>query len=354
VTRWLIPISALLALTGCYASHGVLEDFECPEGEPDAPEDVPPVDLLFVVDDSESMEEEQEALRLAFDDLLRWLVTGDVGDDGIADFPAIADLHVGVVTTDLGVPIGSSCGRGAPGGALRGTECGGPPAYVAVDPMSPDASVERFACAASVGTSGCAVEQPLEAALLATNDEVDGAAMPELVGQAGRTNRGFLRPGSVRIVVIVTDEDDASIADPVFYRETIPGGPAARARAEAAAAHPIARYVEAFTRMGAEGGGFGLEIVAGVPPELVGSAPTAILSHPRMQRRYAPTSLTGIESSCRSDRGVAYPPRRLVEAAGELGERASIHSLCEADFGAVAVGIADHVGAIVRRATCER
>ena len=353
-----IPLAAaaLLLLGACYGSHGVLEEFECPEGTPDDPEEVPPVDLLFVIDNSESMEEEQDALRDSFDDLLRALVTGDAGADGVRDFPPVTDLHVGVVTADLGVAVASGCSGGGPGdgrsGVLRRGDCGGA-GFVSVDPEAPEASVAEFACLASVGVAGCAVEQPLEAALLALSADARGV-LDDLRGRAELENAGFLRPGSVRIVVVVTDEDDASIGERGCGSRIGPGGPSARARAEAVAAHPIARYADAFAALGAGGSGFALEIVAGVPPALVGQAPETILAARDMQRRYDATSLVGIESSCRSERGVAYPPRRLVETAAALGTRASIHSLCEADFGAVALGIAEHVGATVRRATCER
>jgi hypothetical protein len=95
-----------------------------PDAEtPDEPESdpscrTPDVDLLFVIDDSGSMAEEQKKLARALPQLLYILGSGNhSGKRSLAgeatDFAPAQTMHVGVVTTDLGVneaPPIESCG----------------------------------------------------------------------------------------------------------------------------------------------------------------------------------------------------------------------------------------------------
>ena len=59
--------------------------------------------MLFVVDNSNSMSEEQGALRTQFAHLIEVLATGDPDGDGMNDFPPVKDLHLGVVSSDMGL-----------------------------------------------------------------------------------------------------------------------------------------------------------------------------------------------------------------------------------------------------------
>ena len=65
------------------------------------------VDMLFMVDNSNSMHEEQAALRTQFAHLIEVLTTGDRNGDGKADFPPAKDVHLGVVTSDMGGSLGT-------------------------------------------------------------------------------------------------------------------------------------------------------------------------------------------------------------------------------------------------------
>jgi hypothetical protein len=127
------------------------------------PDDRAAADVLFVVDDSASMAEEQGRLAenfLAFVDAI-----------GAQD----ADWHLGVVTTDL---------EAADAGVLRSG---------VLDPDVPD--VETVAAAAlTVGTGGSRVEEGFAVATLA----LDGR------------NTGFLREEARLNIVFVSDEDDQS------------------------------------------------------------------------------------------------------------------------------------------------
>lgn len=133
--------------------------------------DVRKVDLLFVVDDSCSMDEEQALLGERFSAFL------DLAQEETIDY------HVAVTTTDLG-PSGA-------GGAFVGT----PPVITprTVDPAA------AFAANAMVGLGGTDAEQGLAAARAALS--------PPLVEGP---NAGFLRPDASLGIVFVSDEDDQS------------------------------------------------------------------------------------------------------------------------------------------------
>jgi len=54
--------------------------------------------------------------------------------------------------------------------------------------------------------------------------------------------------------------------------------------------------------------------------------------------------------SCRSESGLAYPPRRFVEVAKQFGENATVQSICNSDFGRAIDGIVNAIGRTVDRA----
>ena len=150
------------------------------------------VDVLFVVDDSGSMSEDQENLATNFDSFLAAATTWGV------------DFHLGVVTTDVE--------DAAKAGRLQGL-----PRFVTATNAS------AFAKNVEVGTSGSGTERGLEAARLAlspplTDDlgtacETDtGCPAPTkcLDGFCGGPNRGFLRDTAALHVIFVSDEEDQS------------------------------------------------------------------------------------------------------------------------------------------------
>jgi hypothetical protein len=129
------------------------------------------VDILFVVDDSNSMEEKQAALAEGF-----------IGFMGQLE-RANSKFHLGVVSTSAD-PADPSAG------ALLGS-----PAVLDVN----DDYLARFRERVQVGTAGSDKERGLYAAELALSP-----------GRLAGANAGFLRPEATLLVTFVTDEDDCS------------------------------------------------------------------------------------------------------------------------------------------------
>jgi len=217
------------------------------------------IDLLLMVDNSNSMAGEQASLKNAFPGLIEALTSGRRFPGDPAPFPAIRDLHVGVVSSDMGIPgveLPPSCNAdGGDDGRLQnssvGESCEGiVPLWLSFSDFAPNSpgDVTKFAndlrCIASLGTGGCGFEQQLESPLKALWPkgrllDVSGAETPNLFrfisttepGTYGRGdlpiaeggNLGFLRPAndpspSLVVVVAVTDEDDCSVKDTSHLR----------------------------------------------------------------------------------------------------------------------------------------
>jgi hypothetical protein len=62
------------------------------------------LDVLFVLDNSISMEANRLALAGQAQDLFRGLEGGDIDGDGITDFYGFASVHIGIVTSNIGLP----------------------------------------------------------------------------------------------------------------------------------------------------------------------------------------------------------------------------------------------------------
>lgn len=130
------------------------------------------VDILFVVDNSGSMEDNQYTLTNNFDNFYRILKDLEL------------DWQIGVVTTD--------------NAALQGI-------VKIITPETPDVQ-QTFSDNALVGTSGSGTEMGLEFAYQAL-------AEPMLSGQ----NRGFLRQDAGLRVIVLSDEEDQSPRSVDYY-----------------------------------------------------------------------------------------------------------------------------------------
>jgi hypothetical protein len=135
---------------------------------------VDPVDVLFVVDSSCSMIEEQEALDIGFPGFLGLLEV--VGQE----------YHIGVITTDVENPGDGNMGQ------LRTYEGAKWVDASTADPFT------TFSEMVKVGKKGSGNERGLDAVYMALDAEVDGY------------NAGFYREDAALLVMVLSDERDYS------------------------------------------------------------------------------------------------------------------------------------------------
>lgn len=152
------------------------------------------VDLLFVIDNSGSMEDEQANLISSFPGFIsamREQLSEDLG------------YHVGITTSDLYLgnldcPYEGALVTSTLGGGSSGQSCG-PYSSGARYMTENDDLAAKFSCAAQVGIEGDGDERPMQTMLAALS--------PQLTG-AGSCNAGFLRDDALLVVVLITDEED--------------------------------------------------------------------------------------------------------------------------------------------------
>lgn len=169
------------------------------------------LDLLFVVDDSNGTSEIQAKVRDTLPALAEML---RISPGAIS---AVPSMQVGVVTTDLGtqgvvdaapgpdIPSAQCWGAGKNGVLqLNGAAVTGSYLIATIDPATNTRNrnydgelVATLQQMVSAGTSGCSFEQPLEAMYRALT---------------APANAGFVRPNARLAVVVVSDEDDCSLA----------------------------------------------------------------------------------------------------------------------------------------------
>jgi hypothetical protein len=276
-------------------------------------------DLLFVVDDSNSMQEEQENLR---QNLAAFI-------EHLAQSPVPNDFRFGVTTTS----VHGTNGMGAyfpywvapydqftfpipyPGGTLVAIDPGaltdpslrGKPIYdehlgYVGNPPAPriltTAQVTTFETNVLVGVQGSSKEEPLRAAELALSDRItDGV------------NAGFLRPGARLGIVVLSDEDDCS--------ERVPLGGTLVASTNAACHDPTIKTTS-------------LEPTADFLSFLDG--PIA-----GEERHPVVAVIAGFDPSTLAPTGCATSydvPTRLARLLDALGEERSFRgSICDASFG---------------------
>jgi len=191
--RWLA--AAVLVAAGCTSETSFTQGLEVwgdgNPGEVDSPfasdrivqVTIPKVDVLFVVDNSCSMEEEQEALGANFDAFLDYFLGSGL------------DYHVGVVSTDMNDPLHSGALRNVNG--FRWIEEGTSDPELVFDAM------------VTMGVEGHWQEKGRAAAYTAI----------ELLRDTD--NQGFIRDDAGMHVTVVSDEDDESDGSPISRQEYI-------------------------------------------------------------------------------------------------------------------------------------
>ncbi len=179
-------------------------------GVPQQPEACAKVDLLFVIDNSSSMKNEQDTLVASFPGFVASMLEQLANADS---------YHVGVVSTDKydgnddpcdGV-LGALITR--TGGTNSSKMSCGPYASGKRYMSEADDLGARFGCAAQVGTSGDSNEKPLEAAI---------RGLGPILNAAGECNDGFLRKDALLVLVIITDEEEeGSNGDPQDWYDSL-------------------------------------------------------------------------------------------------------------------------------------
>jgi hypothetical protein len=170
------------------------------------------VDILFVIDDSVEMRLSQDNLIRNVPGLLTQLMAA----------PVFADLHIAVISTDMGAGDGTIASCDATGGK-NGVFQFAPTGTCSVTGLNPGATyiaddgrtrnytgniADVFGCIANLGEFGCGFERQFAAMLRALG--ADGQPAPP-------ENQGFLRDDAFLLVVMLTNEDDCSAVTEALY-----------------------------------------------------------------------------------------------------------------------------------------
>lgn len=311
------------------------------------------LDVLFVLDNSGGMSEEQDLLRAAFDDFLAGLDAGPHGRP---------DLHVGLVTTDVGAGIGNTgigCSANGHNGRLF-TQTAGPDcqpadnAYI-IDRRRdggdgrvvnyPGTLTQAFNCLTYVGVGGCGFEQPLE-------------SMRRALAGSHPANSGFLRTWAPLLVIIVANEDDCSAFDTSVFDSTQnsptdPLGPLSsfrcfdfgvrcdpdvpresgeksdcRPRADSPYIADVAAYVDFLSSLKPRREWISVAVISG-PPE-----PVTVVENFEVGAGHL------LEPSCSSEFGAAIPGVRLAAFAEAFGATGSFASICAVDYSEPLIDVA--------------
>ncbi|MEP6865275.1 MAG: hypothetical protein ABJE66_31950 [Deltaproteobacteria bacterium] len=183
------------------------------------------VDILVMVDDSPSTADKTANLKASFPALISTLDALPGGRP---------DLHIGVITSDVGTKGMADAQPGPSIGSGQGACIGTGKAGVLQTQGSPLVTgaflsdvatssgratnytgtlADAFSAIASVGAAGCGFEQPLQALQLA-------------LSPATTANEGFLRPEANLVVLLLSDEDDCSVNhSTLFSSDTTVLGP---------------------------------------------------------------------------------------------------------------------------------
>jgi hypothetical protein len=242
------------------------------------------MDLLFVIDNSGSMAEEQSNLATNFPQFATLL------NEYLVDTGLPLDYRVAITTTGRDVDYVEVIPAIPPllpeqqiplsedgdDGAFR-QSCSMPRKWL----ERTDADmVNTFACAANVGTGGPGWEMQLHASELALGARVtDG------------TNAGFLRDDALLAIVYLTDEDDCSRHDNNFTHYAD----------QPCTTEPVSQWVQFFDDLKGDRGRWATAVIAG------------------------PTD-------CTSDFGDAVAANRMMEFVNLTGENAVFASICDGNL----------------------
>ncbi|MEZ4454768.1 MAG: hypothetical protein R3B09_35285 [Nannocystaceae bacterium] len=153
------------------------------------------VDLLFVIDNSGSMSDEQSNLVNSFPGFVSTMQM---------QLQTAMSYHVGIVTSDADIFNNAPCNQ--LGGLVTRTAGANSSNQNCLPYASGknymdenDDLAQKFQCAALVGTAGDGNEQPMSAM---------GLALGPGLNSPGACNDGFIRKDALLVIVVITDEED--------------------------------------------------------------------------------------------------------------------------------------------------
>jgi len=220
------------------------------------------VDILWVVDNSPTMIEEQQKLADNFKTFITELTVcqGGMGADDLCDFATSKcvlsgaacnppDYHIGVISTDVYAAFDQGKLRkvglcvpaaGATPASGKFRYCAGDNRHCGPDPMDPAADAANtfcdmsqaigfvtpttpgaqnaFARAVRVGTAGSGNENGIRAAAMALGRDTD--RMSGMFVPAPVENVGFLRDPASLFIIFVSDETDSSFGKTSYFYRT--------------------------------------------------------------------------------------------------------------------------------------
>ncbi|MCZ6806645.1 MAG: hypothetical protein O7F08_06800 [Deltaproteobacteria bacterium] len=360
------------------------------------------LDVLFIIDDSPSMLDEQSKLAEQVPRLVNLLLTGGDADPGaVGEFPAVESLHVGIITPDLGHstepphnftagvdfnPTPACDGDGKAGlmqvtGLIDDDDDPGTPRVMCVAQTPPAGTiylnhpepgftafdfVEDVECVTGQ-TDGCGFEQQLESILAQGRNSA---------------NVGFSRQDALLAVILITDEDDCSTTDPrIFDVGATPGNPFQgpftttgdvqfnlRCWEHSQALQSIERYVTGIAGLKDDPSQVVFAAITGIPEDNALDRANfvtdedrydAILAHASMVETPDPasddTQGQQLRPACTATdgSGAAAPGRRVVETAKGLaalntGIGTVVESICASDYAPALNAIVDRIAEALR------
>lgn len=240
------------------------------------------MDIIFVIDDSGSMAEEQSNLAANFPKFVSKIESfktkgGAKLDWRLAVTTTARNLNYTISTGFASLPMSE---KGDDGAFRMSKDCGTTKRWV--EKSDANAS-SAFSCLAKAGTGGASIEMPLEATKLALVDRV-----------ADGTNAGFLREDALLAVVILTDEDDCSREDNNFTIQndrcdTMPN------------VQPVTHYKSVLDSAAKGEGRWATAVIAG-------------------------------DKACKSSFGDAIEAKRLKDFVALAGKNGTFSSICDGDL----------------------
>ena len=367
MTKASAVLLAVAGLTGCPDRSISKVDTDQKKVETkDIPVDINrDLDILFLIDKSPTMGDEQASLTANFPRFMQILSQIEGG---------LPNVHIGVISQDIGaggltIAGGGCSGTGDNGNLLaqaRVPGCTPPNGSFISDIDNAGARrknytgtlEETFSCIATLGPNGCGFEQHL------------GSLTKALVGNPA--NAGFLRPNAFLAIIIISDEDDCTHSNPKIYDANGSFvnelGPFADFRCfewgwecdQGTMGRDARTYTNCKPRNNSPYLKHPNEMVQAIkdlkanPKNIIVSAiigPSALTDPQIVNTVVGINTAMGntpvVQPSCTNGDQNAFPMPRIAHFAQQFPERNTFHSLCSGDLGGALTEIAQKIRGVV-------